>query len=335
MLQFTQMISARFSRLTLTDDDLNYLLTEETILSEEIFREVERNFDLWIERGPYLLLLLLPLAAAGFRRGWLWMPLLILITPSEPVYADWWQDIWLTKDQQGQRAFNNREHAQASQLFSNPQWKASAAYRNEDYDTASELYEKHTPQQNRYNLGNALARQGKLEQAIDTYQQVLDLEPDNEDAAFNKALVEQLLKQQQEQEQEQEQQSEQDQDSDEQQKSESEDPSQQGNESSKDPEQQSQDQAGEDTESQNQPEQQEDTEQSKQGSEEQQQAEQEQQQAQAQESELSPEEQQALQQWLRRVPDDPGGLLRRKFEKQFDDRVRQGKITRKDYERNW
>jgi len=335
MLQFTQMISARFSRLTLTDDDLNYLLTEETILSEEIFREVERNFDLWIERGPYLLLLLLPLAAAGFRRGWLWMPLLILITPSEPVYADWWQDIWLTKDQQGQRAFNNREHAQASQLFSNPQWKASAAYRNKDYDTASELYEKHRPQQNRYNLGNALARQGKLEQAIDTYQQVLDLEPDNEDAAFNKALVEQLLKQQREQEQEQEQQSEQDQDSDDQQKSESEDPAQQGNESSQDPEQQSQDQAGEDTESQNQPEQQEDTEQSKQGSEEQQQAEQEQQQAQTQESELSPEEQQALQQWLRRVPDDPGGLLRRKFEKQFDDRVRQGKITRKDYERNW
>ncbi len=51
--------------------------------------------------------------------------------------------------------------------------------------------------------------------------------------------------------------------------------------------------------------------------------------------EVRSEDLQALQQWLRRVPDDPGGLLRRKFEKQFDDRVRQGKITRKDYERNW
>ena len=26
------------------------------------------------------------------------------------------------------------------------------------------------------------------------------------------------------------------------------------------------------------------------------------------------EDQQAMEQWLRRVPDDPGGLLRRKFE---------------------
>ncbi len=26
------------------------------------------------------------------------------------------------------------------------------------------------------------------------------------------------------------------------------------------------------------------------------------------------EDQQALEQWLRRIPDDPGGLLRRKFE---------------------
>ena len=59
------------------------------------------------------------------------------------------------------------------------------------------------------------------------------------------------------------------------------------------------------------------------------------QQALAEENELDAEEKQAMQQWLRRVPDDPGGLLRRKFERQFEDRVQEGKITRKDYERNW
>ncbi|MFZ8975395.1 MAG: hypothetical protein ACO2ZD_14990, partial [Pseudomonadales bacterium] len=50
---------------------------------------------------------------------------------------------------------------------------------------------------------------------------------------------------------------------------------------------------------------------------------------------LSQEESQALDQWLKRVPDDPGGLLRRKFEQQFEERVRQGDITREDFERNW
>ena len=38
------------------------------------------------------------------------------------------------------------------------------------------------------------------------------------------------------------------------------------------------------------------------------------------EGQLSGEEQQALEQWLRRIPDNPGGLLRRKFEYESRDR---------------
>ena len=37
---------------------------------------------------------------------------------------------------------------------------------------------------------------------------------------------------------------------------------------------------------------------------------------------LTDEEQQSYEQWMRRVPDDPGGLLRRKFEQQSRDRNR-------------
>jgi Ca-activated chloride channel family protein len=42
-----------------------------------------------------------------------------------------------------------------------------------------------------------------------------------------------------------------------------------------------------------------------------------------------------LQQWLRRVPDDPGGLLRRKFEQQYEDRLRKGIISRNDPDVDW
>jgi Ca-activated chloride channel family protein len=331
LLEFAQLINARFARLTLTDDDLNYLLAQQPDLSDAIFREVERNFDLWKERGPYLLLLLLPLAASAFRRGWLWMPLLILITPAEPVYADWWQDLWLTQDQQGKRAYENNDHAQASQLFSDPAWKATAAYRNGDYETASELYENHDPGLNRYNLGNALARQGKLKQAIDSYEQALANNPGNEDAAFNKQLLEELLQQQQQEQQ----QSDQDQESDEQQQDQDQDQdqSEQGSESAGDEQDPSEQNTGDENDQQNESEQQDDTDPSEQ--EQQQATEEEMQQALAEENELDAEEKQAMQQWLRRVPDDPGGLLRRKFERQFEDRVQEGKITRKDYERNW
>ena len=35
---------------------------------------------------------------------------------------------------------------------------------------------------------------------------------------------------------------------------------------------------------------------------------------------LTAEEQQAMAQWLRRIPDDPGGLLRRKFQLEYSRR---------------
>ena len=45
-------------------------------------------------------------------------------------------------------------------------------------------------------------------------------------------------------------------------------------------------------------------------------------QEQAEAQELSSEEEMAAQQWLRRIPDDPGGLLRRKFLYQYRERGR-------------
>jgi Ca-activated chloride channel family protein len=44
---------------------------------------------------------------------------------------------------------------------------------------------------------------------------------------------------------------------------------------------------------------------------------------QAEANPLNTEEQQAAEQWLRRIPDDPGGLLRRKFLYQYRQRAEQ------------
>ena len=41
------------------------------------------------------------------------------------------------------------------------------------------------------------------------------------------------------------------------------------------------------------------------------------------------EEQQATEQWLRRIPDDPSGLLRRKFKYQYQKQKRQSSINGK------
>jgi Ca-activated chloride channel family protein len=47
------------------------------------------------------------------------------------------------------------------------------------------------------------------------------------------------------------------------------------------------------------------------------------------------EKQDALEQWLRRVPDDPGGLLRRKFSHETKQRLRRGEYENRQGDKLW
>ena len=47
------------------------------------------------------------------------------------------------------------------------------------------------------------------------------------------------------------------------------------------------------------------------------------------------EKQEALEQWLRRVPDEPGGLLRRKFQHETKQRLRNGEYENRQGEKVW
>ena len=67
-------VNGRYHDIQLSDADLAYLLTENTLLDNEELTEVEEEFDVWNEAGPYLLLLVLPLCALSFRKGWLFTP---------------------------------------------------------------------------------------------------------------------------------------------------------------------------------------------------------------------------------------------------------------------
>ena len=49
-----------------------------------------------------------------------------------------WQELWKTKDQQAQEAYNNKQYDKAAELFENPDWKAAAHYKSGDFDKALE-----------------------------------------------------------------------------------------------------------------------------------------------------------------------------------------------------
>jgi len=189
----------RYVRSRPDDLDLDVLAPTGSQRAAAEENEAARS-DQWREEGPWLLLALLPLAALAFRRGWL-SPLLLvlLIAPPEPARAFDWKDLWLTPDQQGQEALRREQPQKAAELFEQPDWRAAARYQAGDYENALNLLEQSDDARAHYNRGNTLARLGRLQEAIDAYDQSLALDPEDADAAHNRALLESLLQQQQQQ----------------------------------------------------------------------------------------------------------------------------------------
>lgn len=312
----------RYATLTADDSDLDHLLSGETLARRA--GDDSQATDQWREEGPWLVLLLLPLAALAFRRGWVFVALVFALPMPRPAEASVWDDLWLNRDQQGASLLESGDPAAAAEAFKSDDWQAVARYRAGDYASSAAQFAKRGDSRSLYNLGNALAKQGEFESAIDAYEQVLEMDPANEDAAYNRDLLEQALEQQQ---QEQQQQQGEQQESSEEQGSDSEDAGESG-----DPNEDSQSQSGSDEQS-GQDEQsdrgddpaneqdlqalQEELERAAEAAESEEQSQQ-----QLSEEELAAlreqqAEQQAMEQWLRRIPNDPGGLLRRKFRYQY------------------
>jgi len=373
-----------YAPLSADGKDLDRVLRAEAGMPDALLSATTLEAEVWRELGPWVLLAILPLGALAFRRGWLLAMVLLIgngaLVP-EPAMASIWDDLWQRRDQQAAAALKRGDHEQALDLADQPLQRGTASYRLGDYEAAAEAFDAVDQADGHYNFGNALARAGRLEEAVAAYEQALVATPDMEDAAFNKALVEEMLKQQQEQQQEQQSQGEGDSDENDEQDGESQEQQSSGQ---SDVEQNS----GEQSQDDGQPQQ------GDQGRGDQQSAdakredgggEQEEQPGQGQESagsgqddgndsdpaepddaqeaeraaadyreeaagqdadqqleqasapepdELSAEDreaQQAANQWLRRIPDDPAGLLRRKFLYQYRSRAAQrGAVTSGD-----
>lgn len=338
----------QYQTMTIGDQDLQALLPA-LAGTEPVEHSREQEYDQWYDAGYWLVWLLLPMALFGFRRGWL-LALVITVLPLAPqAQAFSWNDLWQTRNQQGQRALQAGDAAAAATLFENPEWRAQALFDNEQFEQSAAALDGATSANSAYNQGNALARAGKLEEALEAYQQALARQPDMADAQYNRDLVEQLLKQQQSQQSQQEQQSGQNQQPQQDQQSGQNQQSQQDQQSGQNQQSQQDQQSGQNQQSrqdqqsgqnqQSQQNQQSSEDQSKQANQqpaEQQgeqpagddQGSQEQQNARARQSEDETEQQgkagaqeteplsgkqQAIDSWLRTIPDDPGGLLRRKF----------------------
>ncbi len=343
MRNLAQSLGGVYQDITVDDQDIRNLhawMTQSQLAQEHATTEF--NADRWREEGPWLLLLVAPLVAVAFRRGMLlaWLPVVVLLhaPPLPPQEGDsWWQRLWFNHDQRGHEALEQGNNQAAAALFRDQRWKAAAQYRSGRFEEALQQYEGLDSTEDAYNRANTLARMGQLQQALQEYDAVLEQDPDHADAAYNRDIVEQALKQQQAQADADQQPPEDAQQSPSDQQAQTDDQqNQQQSESdqasSAEQAQPTQSQSQQSPDSREQAEQstaQEDSEQQSESMEQQPQAQAEDQRAEANQEAMSQSSQAEMQdreqdmnqqaeaQWLRRIPDDPGGLLRNKFRYQY------------------
>jgi Ca-activated chloride channel family protein len=267
----------------------------------------------WRDEGFWLLPALMLLSLWAFRRRGVAALVVLCVVlplaapaPAQAAERSWWQ----REDQRDQAT----------------QSSGVDAYRRGDFQAAQRQFGNVNDAEGRYNLGNALARQGQYDAAIAAYDEALKLRPGMADAVANRAAVDAARKrkpppgkgQQQQQQQQQQKPSQQ----------QPPDPSKQGEQGQQQgqtPPQQKPDEAKPDAAQQARA----DAAQRERMREalQRQQAEAGKspaQRAEKAETAQEREQRQAVEAWMRRVPDDPGSLLRRKFQLENERRKREG-----------
>lgn len=353
----SRKLGGKFAQISTNETDLNFLLNNDFSAGEQSDNVDDNSFDAWSDMGHWILLLILPIFLLFFRKGLVYvLPLLsvsLLFTPTDSYAASMWDKLWKNRDQQGAELIQKEDYQAAADTFKSDEWSAHAAYKNADYATTIERLERKNDPKNLYNKANALALNGAIDDAIETYKKVLELNADHADAHYNLEILEQLKKQQQDQQQgdenseqnsEENNQDQSEQGESQEAQSEQESPEQSDqqdpNQQSQDPEptnsepqseQEAQEKNQQDTPEENSDDEDSMTEDPSENKDSKDESSDQASQAQQQKEALveSPEPlKDSSEQWLRSIEDDPSGLLRRKFEFQSQQRQRQGRRSR-------
>ena len=161
----------RFAPLSAGDRDIEGLGVLDPQRSDGIAAQGTKAQS-WQDQGYWLLLPLLAIAAFAFRRGGILAALVLgLALPWTPAQAaDGW---WRRPDQQA--------HARLE--------AGTQAYRRGDFDRAARTWRDVPGPDAAYNLGNALAKAGDYENAVAAYGRALELKPGMADAIANRDAV--------------------------------------------------------------------------------------------------------------------------------------------------
>lgn len=156
---------------------------------------LENSDQPWQDRGRWLAIPAALLALIWFRRGWTmrWAALagfLVLASPpAEAGVADW----FLTPDQQGRLAFENRQYRRAAELFADPMWRGYALYRDGQYEAAREVLARVDSAEADFIAGMAAIKSQSYRDGVRSFEAVLARDPDFPGAAQNLAVAKEIV----------------------------------------------------------------------------------------------------------------------------------------------
>ncbi|MDB2414766.1 VWA domain-containing protein [Rickettsiales bacterium] len=177
------------------DDDSKTLLS--VLKKDENALEQKRKVRQWEERFYIPLAIAMLLLLPFFRRSAQFLIIVILFSMPQKSYAFSWKDLFFNDNQIAKQDYQQKNYDEAAKKFDDKYNKAVSQYRAGDFAGAEENFSKLKDAQ--YNLGNTLAQQGKLDEAIKQYEKVLKENPDHKRAKKNLQIVKEMQKQQQKQ----------------------------------------------------------------------------------------------------------------------------------------
>lgn len=126
-----------------------------------------------------------------------WISLLL----SSPTFAWEWMDLWQTPDQRGSQLLKSGKAQEASLVFNDKNWQAVSHYRYGNYQKAYQLFSANQTSDGQYNAGNAAAFMGRYQEALHAYDKAIALNPNHRDAITNREVIKKLIQQSKQQQQ--------------------------------------------------------------------------------------------------------------------------------------
>ncbi len=144
--------------------------------------------DEWRDVGLLLAAPSALLILMWFRKGWVVFSLLMMVSLSScnsSNKVEDFNDLWFTRDYQGQKESKAGHFVEAANLYKDPLRQGVAYFKAGEYDEAIRAFSRDTSAMGAYNLGLAYVQNGDLAAAQLAFGEAIKLDPENETARNN------------------------------------------------------------------------------------------------------------------------------------------------------